>query len=200
MPGWILIFTIATTGLFSLVTIATLPSWGQNFKDEDVEMLDVIEVPGTAFKREPRQLLFPTPEIDSLGSFSNQQLIQIPLTLQIDHPASQPPRVMDPIGKSRGIRSSVKPIKVPRPSYPRFAREQGWEGTAMLRVAVEANGSVSKATIQKSSGFSILDESALQAVKQWGFAPAKNGEFSVAAIVDIPIRFDLNQPSYSESK
>jgi protein TonB len=74
-----------------------------------------------------------------------------------------------------------------------MAREQGWHGKVVLRVHITAEGIVKNATVQESSGFPVLDDSAVQAVKIWSFEPAKNGEFAVASTVDLPIRFDLLQ-------
>lgn len=157
-------------------------------------MLDVFEVPGTAIKREPRQIHFPAPEIDSLHSFLDHPSLALPRTLRIQRPNLRSSRpVMDPAGKIRGVRTSVKPIHAPRPPYPRFAREQGWEGTIVLRVTIDDHGKVLTTTIQKSSGHSSLDDSAVQTVKQWEFLPGKNGEFAVSSVVDIPIHFDLKQ-------
>ena len=122
-----------------------------------------------------------------------QDVFHIPTKFDIERQTQQRTVTLDPIGKRQGIRSSVKPLQAQRPPYPRFARELGWHGTTVLRITVEPEGNVTSVTTQKSSGFPILDESATQAIKQWVFAPAQNGEFAVASTVDIPIRFDLDQ-------
>ena len=67
------------------------------------------------------------------------------------------------------------------------------EGTVVLRIQVNQAGTVDSIRTRKSSGFPILDESAIQSVKTWRFEPAKDGEFPIPVTVDLPIRFDLDE-------
>ncbi|PKN05990.1 MAG: energy transducer TonB, partial [Deltaproteobacteria bacterium HGW-Deltaproteobacteria-7] len=46
--------------------------------------------------------------------------------------------------------------------------------------------------IRKSSGYAILDQSAIQAVKPWKFEPAKKSGNPFAAWVELPIKFILH--------
>ena len=181
--------------LISFLTIGIPRSWAQDSGDEDIESLDIIEVLGTAVTRESQKLSFPSPDLTNFRTVPTKGLVHLPAKIQIDRPVSSPTVLLDPLGKARGIRSSVKPMKAKRPHYPRFAREQAWHGTTILRITVKPDGNVSSITTQKSSGFPILDESAYQAIEQWVFTPAKNGEFAVASTVDVPIRFELDQPN-----
>ena len=80
----------------------------------------------------------------------------------------------------------------PTPQYPAIARRQKLQGTTILRVLVNPEGRPESVTLNKSSGIRILDETALDAVKQWLFVPARCGAKAVSAWVDIPIRFRLN--------
>ena len=169
-------------------------SWAQNPGHEDIEMLDVFEVPGTAVVREARELSFPIPNTKNLLPLPDETIVKIPVQFNIDHLTPEFHPLIDPIGKIRGIRSSPKPIHPERPSYPRFAREQGWKGVTVLRIVIDPDGKVSSAMTHKSSGHSILDESAIKKVRQWVFEPAKNGEFKIASTVNLPIHFDLRQP------
>jgi TonB family protein len=79
----------------------------------------------------------------------------------------------------------------PKPIYPQEAREKGYEGEVVLRVEVLANGRVGQIEIKKSSSYEVLDRSALTAVKQWKFIPAKKGDVAIALWVNIPIKFQL---------
>jgi protein TonB len=58
-------------------------------------------------------------------------------------------------------------------------------------VEVLINGQVGQIEIKKSSGYELLDHSALATVKQWRFIPAKKGEASIPLWVNIPIKFQL---------
>jgi protein TonB len=61
----------------------------------------------------------------------------------------------------------------------------------MLLVEVLASGRVGKVEIETSSGYDILDEAAVKAVRRWRFTPAKKGRRPVSAWVRIPVEFDL---------
>ncbi len=79
------------------------------------------------------------------------------------------------------------------PVYPRVAQKAGWEGTVTVRAVVQPDGRPDPVTVQKSSGHTILDETAVKAVKTWQFRPARDGNIPVRSTVEIPIRFDLRQ-------
>ncbi len=77
------------------------------------------------------------------------------------------------------------------PEYPERARRNEFEGRVVLRVQVLPNGTSGAVSVQKSSGYDILDQAALAAVKKWRFVPAKRGETAVSASLDVPIIFRL---------
>lgn len=79
----------------------------------------------------------------------------------------------------------------PAPLYPLLAKEQGWEGVVVLKVLVQADGRVGRVYVLRSSGYKILDESALKAVNEWRFLAARLGSLSFSSWVKIPIRFLL---------
>jgi len=79
-----------------------------------------------------------------------------------------------------------------RPDYPRTAREAGWEGTVMLRVEVLPDGSAGTVSVKRSSGYAILDDAAITAVRRWHFPTAMDGNFPVRRMVDQPVTFNLN--------
>jgi protein TonB len=79
----------------------------------------------------------------------------------------------------------------PKPAYPQEAREKGYEGEVILRVEVLPNGRVGQIEVKNSSGYELLDRSALTAVKQWRFIPAKKGETPISLWVNIPVKFQL---------
>ncbi len=81
----------------------------------------------------------------------------------------------------------------PKPEYPSVAKSRGWQGKVLLRVQVSAEGLSDAVAVEQSSGHEILDESAVEAVKQWKFIPAKRGETSVASSVIVPIIFTLRE-------
>ena len=97
----------------------------------------------------------------------------------------------DTVAESGPPRTKVRMGNNPRPEYPRTAREAGWEGTVVLWVEVLPDGAAGAVTLNKSSGHTVLDESALSAVQSWRFVPAMDGNFPVRSVVQLPVRFDL---------
>jgi protein TonB len=79
----------------------------------------------------------------------------------------------------------------PPPEYPALAKRRGYEGLVFLEVLVDRKGKVTDLKIAQSSGFTILDQAALQAVKHWLFKPAKRGPEAIEDRVKVPIRFQL---------
>lgn len=80
----------------------------------------------------------------------------------------------------------------PKPKYPGIATSRGWEGTVRLLVKVSAAGDSEEVTVQRSSGYDVLDEAAIEAVEKWKFIPAKRGNTPVSSSVVVPINFVLN--------
>lgn len=78
------------------------------------------------------------------------------------------------------------------PTYPRLARKRGQEGTVTLQILVNREGGIDKLEIETSSGFGLLDRSAVSAVKKWQFEPGRQGEERVAMWVRVPVIFKLN--------
>ena len=78
------------------------------------------------------------------------------------------------------------------PTYPLLARRRGYAGVVMLSVEVLADGRVGHLEMKKSSGYDLLDRSALEAVRDWKFSPAKKMGRPINMWVDVPVRFELN--------
>ncbi len=79
----------------------------------------------------------------------------------------------------------------PDPSYPNAARRRAQQGLVTLLVSVDAQGHVKNVSLFKSSGFSALDEAALDGVAHWEFEPARLDGEPVASEVEVPVRFKL---------
>jgi len=77
------------------------------------------------------------------------------------------------------------------PFYPHRAREQGWQGTILLKVLVLKTGAVGTAEVIQSSGFAVLDQSALRGVKEWKFIPGQKDGQTTDMWVQVPITFRL---------
>lgn len=53
-------------------------------------------------------------------------------------------------------------------TYPPLARQRGWEGTVWLGLRIEPNGQLERLRIERSSGYAILDDSALHSLSRVG--------------------------------
>lgn len=86
--------------------------------------------------------------------------------------------------------------KNPPPAYPTAARRRAEQGIVTIRVLVGADGSVERADLAESSGYDLLDDAALRAVRaKWRFVPARRGGVTVESWVLVPIRFALTEAS-----
>lgn len=108
--------------------------------------------------------------------------------------ANQPQEV------NQGV-SNQEPVLVTKPSfssrptppnYPRQARRRGVEGVATYEVWLDAEGKQIKQALVNSSGALMLDNAALDAIKQWKFSPHTVNGRAIAHRVQIPVRFRLD--------
>ncbi len=81
----------------------------------------------------------------------------------------------------------------PKPSYPSVANRMGWHGTVVVNVEVLATGLAGQLSVQRSSGHAVLDDAALQAIRQWRFTPARHNGQLVTQHFLVPIPFILKE-------
>ncbi len=80
-----------------------------------------------------------------------------------------------------------------KPEYPRFARDAGLEGTVWIAVLVDIDGSVADARVYKSSNFTSLDQSALEAAYKNRFTPAIQSGKPIRVWAAYQVQFVLNK-------
>lgn len=78
------------------------------------------------------------------------------------------------------------------PRYPQLSRKKKEQGTVLLLLLVKADGRVGELQVKVSSGYPRLDQAALQAVKNWQFNPARQGQQAIDYWYELPIHFSLN--------
>jgi protein TonB len=77
-------------------------------------------------------------------------------------------------------------------SYPRVAQDAGVEGVVFVRVLVGVKGNVEKIEILKAKPANIgFEESAMKALRQVRWEPAKQRDKSIRVWISIPIHFEL---------
>ena len=76
--------------------------------------------------------------------------------------------------------------------YPAQAMEKGWQGRVEIRLTVGANGVLQTAVIKTSSGYQLLDDTALDMIrKARPLTPLPQGLRGREFVVDVPVIFDL---------
>lgn len=78
-----------------------------------------------------------------------------------------------------------------KPDYPMLARRSEEQGTVVLRILVQADGSAGKVLVKQSSGYPLLDDSARSAVETWRFQPASRDDVAIAEWYQVAIPFTL---------
>ena len=76
-----------------------------------------------------------------------------------------------------------------KPPYPKRAERNGWEGTVLLSLLINANGEVEKVGIAKTSGYDLLDHQARESAAAWRFKPARRNGIAIAVNVQQPVIF-----------
>ena len=78
--------------------------------------------------------------------------------------------------------------------FPLQALRQQMHGTVMLRVLVDETGKPVEVTVERGSGYALLDRSAReQVLAAWRFQPAMVNGHAVRAWARVPVSFDLHQ-------
>lgn len=89
--------------------------------------------------------------------------------------------------------SGIEPPRLLREvkaSYTDEARRRGLTGDVLLEIVVRRDGSVGDVTVRRGLGAG-LDERAIEAIRQWRFAPARRLGAPVDVIVEVAVEFTL---------
>lgn len=74
------------------------------------------------------------------------------------------------------------------PTYPPEALDREWEGTVGLKIDFSEAGEAVGVSVEKSSGFPVLDRAALEAARSWRIRGADR-----VRQVRVPVRFELSE-------
>jgi TonB family protein len=121
-------------------------------------------------------------------NFSGAKAQDAPQTIVVS--ASQPPQ---PVRMhTGGMVQSAKLIHQVMPVYPEGAKKDNIEGTVVLRGVITKDGSVEQ--LQIVSGPPALMDAAMDAVKQWKYAPTRFQGEPVEVDTTISVVFTLHAP------
>ena len=95
-----------------------------------------------------------------------------------------------PIRLSAGVTAPVK-IKDVRPIYTDLALRAGIQGTVVIEAIINTDGQVINARVLRS--IPLLDQAALEAVRQWAFMAGRLNGVPVAIIMTVTVTFNLQR-------
>jgi TonB family protein len=99
-------------------------------------------------------------------------------------PATPSQRCFAAVGFSGQPPRKVVDVK---PVYPQAARERNVTGTVIVAATIDENGRVIRAEVRRS--IEMLDTAALDAAKQWQFAPATLQGTAVCLTMSVAVSF-----------
>ncbi|MEM9585708.1 MAG: energy transducer TonB [Planctomycetota bacterium] len=107
-------------------------------------------------------------------------------------PAAPAVTPMTPPTESAGLQDQSADLSNNQPpTYPAEAVRRKLEGVVMLRLSINERGTVTDVQVSQSCGHLLLDQAAVQAVRQWQGRPARRWGRAVASSEVLPIRFRL---------
>jgi periplasmic protein TonB len=103
-------------------------------------------------------------------------------------PPPPPPERRDPVRVGGAIRQPQK-IRDAAPAYPAIAQAARVQGIVIIEATIGADGQVVNARILRS--VPLLDEAALEAVRQWQYTPTLLNGVPVPVIMTVTVQFTL---------
>jgi TonB family protein len=95
------------------------------------------------------------------------------------------------------LRGKIRTALQKHLTYPPIARRRGWQGTVTIHVTIKSNGDLRQVKLSKSSGYSLLDNSAISALQKVGhldeLKPLLRGN---TIPIELPIRYLLEDSKY----
>lgn len=99
-----------------------------------------------------------------------------------------PPDPPAPIRLHSGMTAPRKTVEV-APAYPAIARAAHVQGVVILEAVLDATGGVESVRVLRS--IPLLDQAAVDAVRQWRFTPALLNGQAVAVVMTVTVNFTL---------
>jgi protein TonB len=91
------------------------------------------------------------------------------------------------------VGGNIKPpqrTKNVNPVYPPIAQSARVQGIVIIEATIGQNGRVTEARVLRS--IPLLDQAALDAVRQWEYSPTLLNGVPVAVIMTVTVNFTLN--------
>jgi TonB family protein len=78
-------------------------------------------------------------------------------------------------------------------NYPKLAQKRNWQGKVMLSLRVTANGEINNVRIKNSSGYSILDQAAINSLIKIGYLPQVSSWLPYDIDLKLPVLYQLTE-------
>lgn len=106
-------------------------------------------------------------------------------------PVPEPPRLAPAPVRAAQLPELPRKIVDVHPAYPEVARAARVEGTVVLEAVLDTTGRITQLRVLKS--VPLLDQAALDAVRQWRYTPSSYGGRPVSVLMTVTVRFTLQQ-------
>jgi protein TonB len=103
-------------------------------------------------------------------------------------PPPPPPEPIRPVRLHSGMKAPVKTAHV-APLYPMIARQAHIDGVVILEAVLDDQGRVESVRVLRS--IPMLDQAAVDAVRQWRFTPALLNGQAVPVVMTVTVNFTL---------
>jgi protein TonB len=97
-----------------------------------------------------------------------------------------PPAAGGPVRVGGNIRPPTK-IATVEPVMPEVARQAGIRGVVIVEITIDTEGAIKVAKILRS--IPLLDQAALEAVRQWRYEPTRLNGIPVPVIMTVTVNF-----------
>lgn len=132
------------------------------------------------FPEEPEHVIYAIPEANIIGGSD---------TFSTEAPAPPPEVPEIPVRVGGRVKPPTKTFDV-RPIYSAFARDARAQGIVIVEAVIGKDGTVKDAKILRSV-HPLLDQSAIEAVKQWRYTPTYLNDVPIEVIVTATVQFTL---------
>jgi len=106
-------------------------------------------------------------------------------------PPPPPPPPQAPVRVGGDIKEPKK-IKDAKPVYPPLAQTAKISGIVIIEAIIAKDGSIRDAKILR--GMPMLNDAALEAVRQWRYTPTTLNGVPVEVVMTVTVNFTLNEP------
>lgn len=176
----------------SMVTVKPAPTPAPK-KPPAEPVKDVVEKPvikDTAKKPVPvkQELIEPEPAEVVEEAFEEPIVDAVAQATSIEASDNPPGLESLPVINDAAFRSRPTP-----PVYPKLALRKRQQGEALVQALVDPEGATLEVKLVRSSGFALLDKSALKAVQGWQFEAARIDGAAISAWVEVPVAFTINR-------